>query len=98
MGQDQASAHDGLDKPLGDSPKALRFEDAIEALETIIDQIESGEMGLEKNLACYEQGMKLIERCRSILGATEKKIAELAIDTQGHPRVTCDDAGDQEEP
>jgi len=55
----------------------LRFEDALEALEQLIERIESGEIGLEESLAQYERGMKLIRRCQSILDTAEKRIAEL---------------------
>ncbi len=55
----------------------LRFEDALESLEQLIERIESGEIGLEESLAQYERGMKLIRRCQSILGTAEKRIAEL---------------------
>ena len=63
--------------------KPLKFEDAIEQLEAIIEGIESGDIGLEQSLAEYEKGMKLIGQCRSILGRAEKRIAELTRDGQG---------------
>lgn len=60
------------------------FEQAIQKLEKIIEQIESGQMPLEETLAAYEQGMKLIQHCRAILAAAEKKITELTVDEKGH--------------
>lgn len=69
------------------SSKSPKFEDAVEQLETIIDRIESGEVGLEQCLAEYEKGMKLIQQCRTILTAAEKKIAELAPDEKGRLEV-----------
>ncbi|MEM9418888.1 MAG: exodeoxyribonuclease VII small subunit [Planctomycetota bacterium] len=57
--------------------KAPSFEQAIDQLEELIEQIESGEIGLEDALKRYEDGTKLIQRCRSILDSAEKKIAEL---------------------
>jgi exodeoxyribonuclease VII small subunit len=55
----------------------LSFEDAVEQLETLIDQIESGEIGLEESLKRYEQGCALIKRCRAILDGAQATIAEL---------------------
>lgn len=94
MSPDSSPTHDDPNPPIVAVPKTLRYEEAIEALEAVIDQIESGEAGLEKSLVFYERGIKLIGHCRSILGATEKKIAELMIDAQGNPRVPPDPTDD----
>lgn len=64
-------------------PDDLTYEQAIEKLESIIDQIESGDVGLEASLAQTEQGMKLIARCRAILDRAEQKIVELSVDDDG---------------
>ena len=66
--------------------KALKFEEAIARLEEIVGRIESGEIGLEESLAAYEQGMKLVGHCRSILEVTEQKIGELKVDGKGRLR------------
>lgn len=63
----------------GEKPEALSFEQAVERLEQIIAQIESGEIGLEKAVAEYERGVALIARCRSILEAAEQRVATLAV-------------------
>lgn len=60
--------------------KTVRFEQAIDQLESLIDQIESGEIGLEDALKQYEKGMALIKQCRQILTAAEKRIAELTVE------------------
>ncbi len=62
---------------------APRFEQAIEELERIIDRIESGETPLDESLKQYERGMALVNRCREVLDAAEKRIAELSIDGRG---------------
>lgn len=75
----------------------LSFEDAIEELESIIDQVESGEAGLEQSLAFYERGMRLVARCKSVLDSAEKKIAELTTTQEGRLKVkpeSSDSAGD----
>ena len=65
------------------SKKTPTFEEAIDRLEAIVDQIEAGEVGLEEALKRYDEGMKLVSRCRSILDAAEKKITELTADEEG---------------
>ena len=59
------------------------FEAAITQLEQLIDQIESGEIGLEVALQRYEDGTRLIRQCRGILDRAEQRIAELTVDAEG---------------
>jgi exodeoxyribonuclease VII small subunit len=65
------------------SDKPVKFEEAVEQLEAIIDRIESGEVGLEDCLSQYEKGMSLIQQCRAILTKAERKIAELSVTGDG---------------
>jgi exodeoxyribonuclease VII small subunit len=57
----------------------LTFEQAIARLESIIEGVESGEVGLEASLAQYEQGMKLIRHCRGILDRAQTQIEKLTV-------------------
>ncbi|MCB9838114.1 MAG: exodeoxyribonuclease VII small subunit [Phycisphaeraceae bacterium] len=57
--------------------EAPDFETAVAQVEAIIDRIEQGEIGLEESVAAYEQGVRLIQRCRGILDTAEQKITEL---------------------
>jgi len=61
----------------------LAFEEAVERLEKIIDQIETGETGLEESLARYEQGMELVSHCRRILDRADQRIKELTKRADG---------------
>jgi len=70
------------------SLKTIKFEDAIEQVESVIDRIESGEIGLEESLLAYEHATKLIGRCRSILNTAQKRIAQLTTKPDGRLRVS----------
>ena len=59
------------------------FEQSVEQLERIIEQVESGQVSLEESLSRYEQGMKLVQHCRSILERAETRIKELTVDASG---------------
>lgn len=59
----------------------LSFEDAVAQLEAIVEKIERGEIGLERALAEYERGVRLVSRCSTILATVEQRIEELASDT-----------------
>ncbi len=63
------------------------YEQLIEQLEGIVDQIEGGELGLEDSIKGYEQGIELVKRARAILDRAEQRISELNADD------LADDAG-----
>ncbi|MFQ6047986.1 MAG: exodeoxyribonuclease VII small subunit [Phycisphaerae bacterium] len=63
--------------------KPLSFEQALERLEAIVEAIEQGKIGLEQSIAKYEEGMRLIQHCRTILSQAEQKIQKLQADARG---------------
>jgi|TARA_B110000495_G_scaffold164007_1_gene149482 exodeoxyribonuclease VII small subunit len=56
------------------NPADLRFEDAIAELESIIEQIDAGKIGLEEAMVAHRRGRALVTRCRSVLDAVEKEL------------------------
>lgn len=58
----------------------LSFEDALTQVESVIESIEAGEIGLEKSLTEYERGVRLLKRCRDILANAEHRIEMLTKD------------------
>ena len=57
--------------------KPPTFEEALAQLESITQEIEQGKIGLEDSIARYEEGMKLVQYCRSVLEQAEQKIEQL---------------------
>lgn len=55
----------------------LSFEDAIERLEQIVEELEGGELSLEQSLRHYEEGMKLSKRLSKTLDEAEKSVERL---------------------
>jgi len=55
----------------------VTYEAALEELEQLIAQIESGQMPLEQMLAGYERGAQLLAFCRSKLEAVDNQIKVL---------------------
>ena len=53
------------------------FEDALRELESILAEIEGGNVGLEDSLVRYERGNFLIQHCRTVLNQAEKQIEAL---------------------
>lgn len=78
--------------------ESVKFEDAIEQIEQVIDKIESGQAGLEESLAAYERATKLIGRCRSILDVAQKRITQLTQDADGRLVQSDGEDGQEQEP
>ena len=54
--------------------KEIKFEDAMNELETIANTLEKGDLSLEESVSKFEEGMKLAKQCSSIIEKAEKKI------------------------
>ncbi len=63
--------------------KELNFEDALGRLESIVDELEGGELALESALKLFEEGVELGRRCGSQLEQAEKKISLLVEKADG---------------
>jgi len=59
------------------------FESAMEEIEQVVEQIESGELSLEESLAAYEKGVGLVKFCYQKLNEVEKRIEVLVKDKEG---------------
>lgn len=53
------------------------FEDKLEKLETLITQLESGELSLDASLKQFEAGVKLARDCQTALKNAEQKVSVL---------------------
>ncbi|HEY3215571.1 MAG TPA: exodeoxyribonuclease VII small subunit [Candidatus Eisenbacteria bacterium] len=63
------------------------FEQALERLETIVSELEGGELSLEESLARYEEGVRLSRRLGQKLDEAEKRIERL-VEEPGEPPAT----------
>jgi len=59
------------------------FEQAIKQLEQIVQDLESGDMPLEKAIKTFEEGIQLSKFCSEKLDETEKRITILMQDSEG---------------
>lgn len=60
-----------------------KFEDSLKQLETIVDQLEKGDLPLEDSLKLFEEGMKLSASCKAELDAAEGKVQILLKQRDG---------------
>jgi len=72
---------DGQTPRLDDDAIArLTYEQALEHLEAIVDQIESGDVGLDQTVSAYETGVKLKKRCEELLSRAEQRVEAIRLD------------------
>jgi exodeoxyribonuclease VII small subunit len=64
------------------------FEDSMKQLEKIVEELESGDLSLEKALKKFEEGVRLSKFCFDKLEETEKKISLLLKDPEGNLQET----------
>ena len=60
--------------------KNLTFEENLKKLENIVEQLESGEIDLERSVELYEKGMILKNNCEEKLKKVEIQIKKIKIE------------------
>ncbi len=58
------------DKPVSE----MTFEEAMQALESVVSQLEKGDVALEQSIALYERGAALKAHCAAKLQDAEEKV------------------------
>ena len=59
------------------------FEDSLKKLETIVNQLEHGDLALEESLKLFEEGVSLSAACKQELDAAEGKVQMLVRQRDG---------------
>ncbi len=71
-----------------DVPTQPSFEEAFESLETVVRQLEDGNLGLDASLGKYEQGIQLLKVCHHTLSKAERKVELLTkLDSDGNAQT-----------
>lgn len=79
-------------------PADKKFESALAELESVVEQLESGDLSLEDSLAAFEKGVGLVKYCNQKLSEVEKKVELLIKDKDGRLQLKLlDSLADQEE-
>lgn len=53
------------------------FEESLEKLETIVGDLEGGDLSLDGSIKKFEEGIKLYKSCKEQLAKSEQKIKVL---------------------
>ena len=59
------------------------FEESLKKLETIVEQLEKGDLGLEESLKLFEEGVGLSTACKQELDTAEGKVEMLVKQRDG---------------
>lgn len=70
--------------------ESMSFEAALAELESIVEQLERGDVALEKSIEMYERGSKLKAHCEARLKSAELKVEQIVQGKEG--RVSTEPA------
>jgi len=61
----------------------LSFEQALEQLEKIVNDLERGDVSLDESIQTYERGEALKKHCATLLQAAEDKVEKIRVGADG---------------
>lgn len=67
---------------MGKKKTEVPFEEAMKQLEEVVQQLEAGDVPLEKAIALFQEGMALSKQCSEKLTDVEQKI-EMLLEQEG---------------
>ena len=59
------------------------FEESLKKLESIVEQLEKGDLGLEESLKLFEEGVTLSTSCKKELDEAEGRVQTLVKERDG---------------
>jgi exodeoxyribonuclease VII small subunit len=63
--------------------KTLRFEEALDELEQLVERMEQGNLSLDESLNLFGRGVELTRTCQKALKEAEQKVQVLLEETGG---------------
>lgn len=73
-------------KPLPD------FEKALEELESLVEQMESGDLSLDDSLKQFKRGVELTRHCQGVLDQAQQTVEKLMKTDDEQSAVPLDDS------
>jgi exodeoxyribonuclease VII small subunit len=68
-------------------PKLPDLEGTLQEINSLISQMEQGEISLEKSLIYFERGVQLINHAQKILKTAEQKV-QILLENKGEQKLT----------
>lgn len=72
---------------MSEERKPPDFEQALAALEALVERMEDGELSLEDSLAAFEQGVRLTQECQQALASAQQRVQMLTQQEGGEVRL-----------
>lgn len=67
---------------------AMTFEQALAALENVVEKLERGDVPLDQSITLYERGEKLRAACQNRLDQAQARIEKIVTRADGTPDGT----------
>lgn len=74
--------------------KKATLEENLQALETLVNQLEQGQLGLSESLDLYQKGVKLVQSCEKQIAQAKLKVTQ--ISAQAEPETPDGQGGEEE--
>jgi len=71
------TGHDILEEEPQQQTVVADFENALQELEKLVEELEKGELSLEHSLRRFERGVELTRTCQKALREAEQKVSIL---------------------
>ncbi len=72
-------------------PEELSFEEAMGALETIVNSLETEQLPLEEMVTAYERGVTLLRTCRARIETARQRVEIITADLEGRGAATLEE-------
>jgi exodeoxyribonuclease VII small subunit len=69
-------------------PEELSFEEAMSALESIVNSLETERLPLEEMVGAYERGVSLLRTCRARIETARQRVELITADLEGRGAAT----------
>jgi exodeoxyribonuclease VII small subunit len=72
---------------------SINFEESLQELEALVEEMEKGELSLEDSLKHFERGIELTRNCQHALQVAEQKVEKLISQDGNITAVPLDPQG-----
>ncbi|HBK84969.1 MAG TPA: exodeoxyribonuclease VII small subunit [Firmicutes bacterium] len=74
-----------MSQPITETASRLGFEECLQRVQSVVEQLEGGNLSLEKSLQLFTEGISMVRQCQAHLEEAEKKV-ELLLPERGNAR------------
>tara|TARA_B100000686_G_scaffold305461_1_gene343918 strand:+ start:388 stop:651 length:264 start_codon:yes stop_codon:yes gene_type:complete len=79
------------DAQIPEQIQAMSFEEALEALEEIVQRLDSGQVSLEESIDIYTRGTHLKRHCEAKLRSAKERVDKIVVGSDGAIGVEPED-------